>query len=131
MKTFTKTFAVAMMAGILSFTSVFAGDRTEPATSTSYKVGMYVSQKTMVLNVMVEKPAGKPVIIRLKDKEGQLLAMQAIKRNGERAWSRFNLSGLNDGTYQVEITNGDEITRKDITLSTQKPVEVTRTLVVK
>lgn len=131
MKTITKTLTLALTAAILSFSSVSAKP-ADPSTTApaAYKVGMYVSQKTTTLNVMVEKQAGNKVIIRLKNSEGQLLATQAIKGSEERSWSKFNLSDLTDGTYKVEITNGQDVTVKEITLSTQKPVDASRTIAV-
>ena len=130
MKTITKTLTLALTAAILSFASVSAKPANPATAPAAYKVGMYVSQKTTTLNVMVEKQAGNKVIIRLKNSEGQLLATQAIKGSEERSWSKFNLSDLTDGTYKVEITNGQDVTVKEITLSTQKPVDASRTIAV-
>ena len=130
MKTITKTLALALTAAILSFSTVSAKPTGRPTAPAAYKVGMYVSQKTTTLNVMVEKQAGNTVVIRLKDQNGQLLATQAIKGSGERSWSKFNLSELRDGTYQVELTNGRDVTVKEITLSTQKPTDASRSIAV-
>ena len=130
MKTITKTLTLALTAAILSFASVSAKPANPATAPAAYKVGMYVSQKTTTLNVMVEKQAGNTIVIRLKDNAGQLLATQALKGADERSWSKFNLSQLEDGTYKVEITNGRDVTVKEITLSTQKPTDASRSIAV-
>ena len=130
MKTLTKNLVFALTAAIISFSTVSAEDINRPTTPATYKVGMYVSAKTTTLNVMVEKQAGSTVIIRLKDKEGHLLVTHALKNNSERSRSKFNLSELTDGTYQVEITNGQNVTVKEIKLTTQKPVVESRFIAI-
>lgn len=130
MKTLTKNLVFALTAAMISFSTVSAGDINRPTAPDTYKVGMYVSAKTTTLNVMVEKQAGSTVIIRLKDKNGHLLATHALKSNNERSRSKFNLSELTDGTYQVEITNGQDVTVKEIKLTTQKPVVETRFIAI-
>jgi flagellar hook assembly protein FlgD len=131
MKTLKNTFALALTAAVLSFSTVFAADSKRPeAAPSAYKVGMYVSKNAMTLNVMVEKQAGNSVVIRVKDSEGKLLATQTLKGSDERTWSKFNLSELGDGTYNVEVSNGRDVTVKDITLTTPKPIDVNRTIAV-
>lgn len=130
MKTITKTLALALTAAVLSFSTVSAKPIIRPTAPAAYKVGMYFSEKTTTLNVMVEKQSGNSVTIRVKNNEGQTLATQNVKGKGERYWSKFNLSELADGTYQVEITNGQDVTVKEVKLSTQNASETGRTIAV-
>ncbi|GAA4396471.1 hypothetical protein GCM10023187_04640 [Nibrella viscosa] len=125
MKTFVKTFALALSLSAVSLVASANGGK-ENASPTSYKSAVFASATT--LNVMVEKEMGGRVEIRLKDAGGRVLHTNYLQKKDGKFWSKFDLSNLADGTYRVEITNGAESTVKDITLSTQSPVNVNRTI---
>lgn len=130
MKALTNIFALAIAATFTAFSAAHADDnlKTAKAAPAAYNVGMYVSKNTSTVNVMVEKQAGGTVKVSIKDDSGKILATQSLNGKEERIWTKFNLSELSDGTYTVEVTNGKDVTVKEVKLATPKFVEPTRTI---
>ncbi|GAA4467430.1 hypothetical protein GCM10023189_51090 [Nibrella saemangeumensis] len=127
MKTFVKTFALALSLSALSLTSFATGGKDNTAP-TAYKAAVFASASATTLNVMIEKEMGGRVEIRLKDASGRVLHTNHLQKKDGKFWSKLNMSNLADGTYRVEVTNGVETTVKDITLSTQSPATVSRNI---
>lgn len=129
MKTFIKTFALALSLSAVSMVASANGGKGN-VTPTAYKAAVFASASATTLNVMVEKQMGANVVIRLKDDKGNVLSTNILQKKDGSYRSKFDLSNLSDGTYQVEVTNGVDTTVKEITLSTQTPTTVSRNIVM-
>ena len=134
MKTFIKTIALALTLGVVTFAQVAAttlagmrptdrpGSKSRPAVFAVYQSVMYPSQVEPVINVIVRKEEGSSVQIRIRTKSGETLAERSIGRAKDTVAMKFRLSDLPDGMYRVEITNGRDVTTKEINLNTQPQV---------
>ena len=126
MKTLIKSLAVALTVGVVSFsTSVAATSASTPASTirpvvhAAYQSAVYPSQFEPVINVIIQKEEGSVVLVRVKTNVGETLAERSVGRGKEKVAMKFRLNELPDGMYRVEITNGRDVTTKDIKLSTQ------------
>ena len=96
----------------------------------TFQVGMYRVKNTLSMRLLMEKDRGEKVYVRLLDSKGLALHEELVgKRTGKYARS-FDFSQIKDGSYTLEISNGEERVLKEINLSTAGVVEVPkRTLV--
>ncbi len=136
MKTFIKSLAVALIIGVVSFsTSVAAtpgmdvpgmdvagvsAPKIRPVVHSAYQSAVYPSQFEPVINVIVQKEEGSTVQVRFKTNQGETLAERSVGRGKEKVAMKFRLNELPDGIYRVEITNGRDVTSKTVKLSTQQ-----------
>ncbi len=134
MKTFIKSLALALTIGVVSFSTSVAATSTSTSTSkirpvvhAAYQSAVYPSQFEPVINVIIEKEEGSIVLVRVKTNVGEILAERSVGRGKEKVAMKFRLNDLPDGMYRVEITNGRDVTTKNIKLSTQ-PQESPRTI---
>ena len=96
----------------------------------TFQVGMYRVQNTMNMKLILYKEVGEVVTIRLRNQKGEVLHEEVLGKKTKKYARPFNFSDSEDGRYTLEISNRDEILRKDIKLSTRDIVEIpARTLV--
>ena len=125
MKTLIKSLALAFSLAVVTSAASFA-NTTEanpigrPSSAASYKSAIYTTVSGK-LNIALDKETGGAVDIKLKNVEGAVVYTQHIGKNESKYRTRLNLSELPDGVYQVEITNGVDVTTHSVTLSTQQP----------
>jgi hypothetical protein len=135
-----KRMLVVALCGMMMSASVEAG--TEAGTPTkemrecknndcgTFQVGMYRVQNTMNMKLILYKEAGEVVTVRLKNQKGEVLHEEVLGKKTQKYARPFNFSDSQDGRYTLEISNGEEVVRKDIKLSTKDIVETpARTLV--
>ena len=132
MKTLIKSFALALSLGIITTAASFAETNPggRPTAVASYKTGIY-SSISGKLNIALDKETGGSVDIRLKGTDGQVLYTHHLGKNERACRVRVDLNDLEDGTYQVEITNGVETTTQTVTISTNKPSASSRIIAIK
>ncbi len=127
MKTLIKSLAFALSLAAVTSSVTFA--ETNPGGKTkvvaTYKTGIYMTQSGK-LSIALDKEKGGTVSISLKGADGQLLYIQHLGKNDQTYRTRLNLNQLEDGVYQVEITNGVETTTQSVTISTQQPATPNR-----
>jgi len=124
MQTFIKSLALALTLGVVSFATSVASPGTpdsknRPVVHAAYQSAIYPSQFSPVVNVVIQKEEGSTVQVRFKTNQGETLAERLVGRGKEKVAMKFRLSELPDGIYRVEITNGRDVTTKEIKLSTQ------------
>ncbi len=134
MKTLIRSLALALSLGIVTSAASFAAVPEtnpigRPSKVASYKTGIY-STVTGKLHISLDKTVGGRVDIRLTDTDGRVLYVQHLGKNEQGCRIRLNLSDLEDGTYNLEITNGIETTTQTITLSTQQPTVTNRAVAI-
>lgn len=127
---------VAALCGMMMSASVEAGTPEKQMRECknndcgAFQVGMYRVQNTMNMNLILYKEAGEVVTVRLKNQKGEVMYQEVLGKKTRKYARPFNFSDSQDGRYTVEISNGEEILRKDIKLSTHDIVETpARTLV--
>lgn len=129
MKTFIKSIACALA---LTTTVAFAHP-TEEKTSNNRPEATFESSAFVTadasLRVAIKKNAPQKVYLTLKNKDGQVLFAETIGKKEMAYAAKINVSDLTDGTYQLEITSGQNRVVKQLNLSSKK-VEVQRQVIV-
>ncbi|GAB3563495.1 hypothetical protein GCM10027578_07270 [Spirosoma luteolum] len=97
--------------------------------ATVYQSGMYTAADGRLV-VMLNKQAGSKVSVSVKNAAGTSLVTEYMPKRENKACLKFDLSQLQDGTYTVEITNGSEVTQRQVTLSTKQVAESSRQLII-
>ena len=122
MKTLVKSLAFALSLAALTSSATFAETNPGGKTKTvaTYKTGIYMTQDSK-LSIALDKEKGGTVSISMRSADGRILYSQHLGKNDQTYRTRLNLSQLEDGVYQVEITNGVETTTQRVTISTKQP----------
>ena len=118
MKTLVKTFAIAALSA-MTFISNATDKNSSSNSPKTFEVGIYQSVNTLKMNVMIEKSTDKDLTVVLKDKNGEILASERVNKNEKTYHAKFDMSGLEDGTYTFEFTKGNEKVTKEVQLSTK------------
>lgn len=127
MKKTLKNFAIALVAGAFTFSTVLASeqigkkDESKTASKRTFDVGMYRVINSMKVNVLVEKQEGKTLDITLKNDRNEVIYSELIGKKASKFSKKFDLVGLSDGKYRFEISNGKEIITKEVNLETHAP----------
>lgn len=123
MKNLTKNFAIALVAGIFTFSSVLATEpiATKLDANKSFDVGMYRIVNSMKVNVMIEKLKGNVVKISLKNDKNEVIYTEIVGKKAIKFAKKFDLTGLADGKYRFDISSGKETITKEINLETHQP----------
>ncbi len=117
MKTLITTLALALSLA----TVTIAADTNaivRPTKVARYASGIYTTV-TGKLHVSVDKQTGGTVAVSLKDANGTVLFTRRIARKDTQFRTRFDLSQLTDGTYELELTNGVDVTRQTVVIATK------------
>lgn len=110
-------------------TPALTASATNQATKT-FGIGLYRVQELMTIRLMMEKKAGEKVTVRLLNPSGQILHQEVVARQTRKYGCNFDFSTIQDGSYTLEIVNGNEVQRKTIKISTATALETpTRTLI--
>ncbi len=134
MKTLIKSLALALTLGVVTSATSFAatseGNPTgRTSTAASYKTGIY-STVAGKLNIALDKKTGGSVDIRLKDVDGKVLYTQHLGKNEHGCRVSLNLNDLEDGVYNLEITNGVNTTTQNVTIATKHPTTPIRIIAI-
>lgn len=118
----TSLFALAF--AFVTLTS-FAAPTEDPkeTAKTSYSVNVFKGKQGKV-NFLLEKAAGKKLTVSLRNAKGDILFSENISKNATGYARRFDMNELADGQYHIEVTDGETIVKKDISLNTNKPARV-------
>lgn len=129
-----KNFAMALVAGVFTFTTVLATEpiATKLDANKTFDVGMYRITNSMKVNVMIEKTAGKSLEINLLNDKNEVVYTEFVSKKASKFAKKFDLTGLADGMYRFEISNGNEKITREVNLETHQPTPADyRTVVVK
>ncbi|GAB3921318.1 hypothetical protein [Larkinella terrae] len=120
-------FASALIALTLGASTVsFAND---PNVGTE-KIATFQSVVYPVINsakirVNVNKAKGSRIHVTLKNEAGETLATEQLNKSTESSAIRFDLGQLEDGNYQVEVSDGLNKQVKEVKLHTTAPAVAT------
>ncbi|MFC5411980.1 T9SS type A sorting domain-containing protein [Larkinella bovis] len=110
--------ASALLALFVSLSS-FADHGMAP-----FQSSVVAFPSTMKLDVVVQKPVGSNVTIRLIDHLGSIQATQKLTRHENALRTRFDISDLADGIYQVVVTDGTTTQTQEIHIQTTAPTPI-------
>jgi len=123
MKTLITTLALAL--SLATVTIAADADTTKrpakidrPTKVARYETGIYTTV-TGKLHVSVDKQTGGTVAVLLKNANGTVLFSRQIAKKDTQFRTRFDLSQLTDGTYELELTNGVDVTRQTVVIATK------------
>ncbi|MGF7215171.1 hypothetical protein GGR92_001311 [Spirosoma lacussanchae] len=121
MKTLIKSLALTLLTGIATASVSLAETKpiVRPTAAASFKTGVY-STSSGKLHISLDKQTGGTVDVRLKDAKGAVLYSEHLGRNETRYRTRLDLSELENGTYELEMTNGVETTRQTVVINAQQ-----------
>ncbi|WP_420148913.1 hypothetical protein [Spirosoma sp.] len=132
-----KTLAHSLLTALLLSTATFASTAaTTPTaanptvTTESYKAAVFPAASPSKLNVFVERTPGQMMIVSLKGTDGKVLARQLVNKKQGNFRFQFDMSDLQDGTYSVELSSGNDVTVYPVTLATQPVQTPTRTIAI-
>ncbi|MBN8822920.1 MULTISPECIES: hypothetical protein [unclassified Spirosoma] len=127
LKTLLLTFLVSSTA--LADPGKTSGKKDHPTKLARYQVGTYITVMQK-LRVNIDKQLGGEVSIKLTDAKGNLYYDHTLTSVDTIARLSLDLSDLNEGEYQLKITNGLEMEVRDIKISAKEPVVQSRKLTV-
>ncbi|GAB4035422.1 hypothetical protein [Spirosoma gilvum] len=131
MNTLLKTLILTAVVSFSSFAEPGKqpSKKDHPTKLARYQVGTYITVKQK-LRINIDKQLGGEVSIKLIDSKGNLYFDQTLTPVDTIARLSLNLDDLNEGDYQLKISNGLEMEVRDIKISTQQPVIQPRKLSV-
>jgi hypothetical protein len=124
MKTFQVSLKTLVAVLTLGLTSAFAAPATDPAaapTKSSFQLIAFRSKEADKVNLILTKSNDKRLWVTLRDTKGQVVFQETISKKSDRYLKKFDLAALGDGTYRIEVTDGEVTSRKEVTLSTEQP----------
>ncbi len=129
MKTIIKSIACALALT----TSVAFAKPTEDKTSTTRPEATFESSAFVTadanVRVAIKKNAPQKVYLTLKNANGDVLFAETVGKKEMAYAAKINVSDLNDGSYQLEITSGQNRVVKQLNLVSKK-VETQRQVTV-
>ncbi|GAB3902499.1 hypothetical protein GCM10028803_29290 [Larkinella knui] len=124
MKTLFASALIALTLGSLS--ASFATDNKEVAEAkTTYRSVVYPVINSTKVRVNVIKDKSARIKISLKNEAGETLAVEQLGKGHESSAIRFDMNQLEDGIYQVVISDGTTQQVKEVKLQTSAPTVAT------
>lgn len=131
-----KTLLVALaasvaltLAGTTSATAQSASQAPTVSTANPLKVRVNRLGETLNFDVRFENPNAERISVDIQDGSSINLFRDAASASAPRYARRFDLSGLEDGTYTFVVTNGKEQFKQSFEIRTQ--VQTSRLVVNK
>jgi hypothetical protein len=116
MKKLFVSLMTAFLVGTASLTFATPAAVTHPV-----EAAVVIRPESMKLDVVTQVTEEASILIRLRDAEGHILHTKYISKGEGAIRYRFDLSQLQDGDYQVEISNGATKQVKTFTIQTTPP----------
>ena len=116
MKTLISTLALALSLATVTIAQTNVVD--QPTNVARYESGIYTTAAGK-LQVSVDKQTGGTMAVSFKDANGTVLFTRQIAKGETQYRTRFDLSQLTDGTYELELTNGVDVTRQTVVIATK------------
>lgn len=139
MKTVAKSILLGLLmlasfCGLIALTADAAHAR--PADDHLVKTAaphvVYSSPAGDMIHLNIAKSAGQPLLVQIVDNSGKVLVNKYFFKNEQGSIKlKFDVSELEDGDYQVRLTNNTIENRHSFTLNTAKATEVNRVLSMK
>lgn len=136
MKIFLKSLLLALLllgafGGLLILTAQHIQARpTNDLVSPSVRIALVNTAKPAVVQLLVEAPEKKPVIVQLKNDAGVTLWEHHLAPEQTSFRFKLNLTEIPDGRYTVVVINGKVRTTHAVQMSTVAPSKPTRQVVI-
>ncbi len=126
-----KKLPTTLLLGLMNISAVDKAELQGETERKTFDISMYRVQESTTICLSMEKLAGQKVSVRLLNVSGEEMHAEIVGRLTRKYARRFDLSQVKDGTYTIEVRNGEEVMRKSLRLITDIPVPTTpeRTLV--
>ena len=122
MKKLFRTIAGLAMALTISFASFATTPKVkETKNPVTFEVGMYNVTNTHNLKLFVEKAKGQYLKIELKSIDGKSLLTEFVDKKNTKYGVNLNMDNLAEGNYVIEISNDQELLKKEIQVVTNQP----------
>lgn len=116
MKTIITSLACALA---LTSSVAFASDPTEDKKAKPLQIGVFTTKEAKI-QMAVRKGAGQKAVITLRDAKNNVLHEEVMSKKSEKFDGRFDVSGLSDGQYTLEVTSGNEKIQKQVSIKSEK-----------
>jgi ribosomal protein S6 len=128
-----KTIITSIACALALTTSVAFAKPTEEKTSNNRPEATFESSAFVTadanVRVAIKKNAPQKVYLTLKNANGEVLFAETVGKKEMAYAAKINVSDLNDGSYQLEITSGQNRVVKQLNLVSKK-VETQRQVTV-
>ncbi len=121
-----KIIQTIVFAAFIGLTSAVASNGKEVGKTHSFQSAMYLNKEGKLM-INVQKEASVPVIIRIRDRENNVMHQHYLSDKATSCGVKLDISNLEDGNYKVEIISKSEKNVQNIELSTPEVV-TSRTL---
>ncbi|MFC5408526.1 hypothetical protein ACFPMF_04360 [Larkinella bovis] len=119
-----KTLIASAFLGLTLGTATIcpAADQNDIAeTRPTYQSVVYPVINSTKIRVNIAKEKTARVHVSLKNEAGETLASEQVGKGHASSAIRFDLSGLKDGVYTVEVSDGTTKQSKDVKIQTTTP----------
>ncbi|WP_018623200.1 hypothetical protein [Spirosoma luteum] len=108
----------SLVSGLLFSASALLANPEAPKKPTSFDASMYVTQQGKI-RLAVEKVAPTPVYVQLLDEKKNVLFSQYVAKKDLKTAMLFDVSGIQDGLYTLEIKSGEGSIIRQVSLTTE------------
>jgi hypothetical protein len=116
MKTLIASLLLALIVSTSSLTYA-----TTPNSTLPIEASVIVRPQIMKLDIITQASDYNYITIRLRDAQGHTLIKTKVNKSEKASLSRFDVSNLADGIYQVEISDGTSKQIKEFAIETTIP----------
>ncbi len=132
MNTLIMPLFLAFIVSSSKFTTLTSppGKRTSPTTLARYQTAVYPTANGKKLRVNIDKQVGGRVTIQLHAIDGTLYFDETLSQSDTMARINLDLSELADGHYVLSVSNGLDLVRRDVRITTNQPTLTPRLITV-
>ncbi|RIV22433.1 hypothetical protein DYU11_15570 [Fibrisoma montanum] len=109
--------AKSILGAVLLSASTLTTEPAEPKKPASFGASAYVNKENKI-QLSVEKVVAEPVTVVLRNQNNQVLFTQRLGKKQNKFSVKFDMSELQDGAYELEISSSDGSIRKQVSLQT-------------
>ncbi|MEO6685292.1 MAG: hypothetical protein ABIN24_04980 [Dyadobacter sp.] len=123
MKNSIKNIAVAF-ALVTSFAFTANAENKETKKASNFGTGVYINKGGKV-NVLVDKADDNAsTLIVVKNEQGDVVYREVVAKGNQKFGRQLNVTDLEAGKYQIDVTSKNETQTKAFQLSDQKTERV-------
>ncbi|CCH57054.1 hypothetical protein BN8_06453 [Fibrisoma limi BUZ 3] len=109
--------AKSILGAVLLSASTLTTEPAEPKKPASFGASAYVNKENKI-QLAVEKVVAEPVTVVLRNQDNEVLFTQRLGKKQNKFSVKFDMSQLQDGAYELEISSSDGSIRKQVSLQT-------------
>lgn len=133
MNTFIMPLFLAFIVSSIKFTTTVSlpDKRDCPTKLARYQTAVYPTANGKKLRVNIDKQVGGRVDLQLHDSNGTVYYNQTLSASETKARISLDLSDLADGYYVLSVSNGLDVIRRDVRITTSQPTLTPRLITVR